>query len=153
MKMDALLLPSKEYKMANRKVGRPKIEYKSEYSHMLIAHMSKGLSFETFAAEVPPCLDTLYTWTHEIEEFSEAFKVAKAKCQLYWENTGIRGINGKIRGFSANGWAFWMKNRFKWHDNLEIKKPDTEKAKDDEIEKLANELLKLKGLHADDPVK
>ena len=92
--------------------GRP-TKYKPEYCTMLIEHMSSGLSFESFGANVDVCEDTLYEWAKVYPEFSEAKKIARIQCLKFWERIGIAGMSGKIKGFNAAIWIYNMKCRFR----------------------------------------
>lgn len=87
---------------------------------MLIQHMAKGLSFESFAAECGVHFDTLYEWVKKNPEFSEAKKIAQAQSLGVWENIGLQGVKGMIPGFNVAAWIFNMKNRFKWTDKVEV---------------------------------
>lgn len=91
-----------------------KSHFEKKYCDMLIAHMSKGLSFESFGAEIHRGRDTLYRWARRYPEFQEAKQKAEAHCQKWWELRGMEGLTEK--GFSAAIWIFNMKNRFKWVD-------------------------------------
>lgn len=102
-----------------KKLGRAS-KYKEEYCDLLIEHMKKGLSFDSFAGIVKVNLDTLYEWGKVHKEFSEAKKLAFEENRIYWEEIGIAGMVGKIPGFNATIWIFNMKNRFKWRDNHHI---------------------------------
>ena len=101
--------------------GRPS-KYKPEYCQLLINHMKKGLSFETFAAEVDVAPETLYEWCKAHEEFLHAKKIAKSHCQALWERIGIaQAVGDEDRGKgSTASWIFNMKNRFGWRDRKEI---------------------------------
>jgi len=114
-------------KLAARKRGQPTL-YKPEYCEMLIEHMAKGLSFESFAAITNTCDDTLYEWAKVHEEFSAAKKAAFQKCRLFWENLGVSHIMnesfGKGEGSKSLNSAVWiynMKCRFpkQWRDQTE----------------------------------
>jgi hypothetical protein len=119
-------------------IGAP-TKYKPEYCQMLIDHMAKGLSFETFAAVVDVDRDTIYHWCELFPAFSDAKLMAKEKCQLFWETLGIvYVVNGKTRTLrnpdgsvmtdsagnpvvvhgkeQLNGyvWGLNMRNRFGW---------------------------------------
>lgn len=121
--------------------GQP-TKYKPEYCEMLIEHMSGGFSLESFAGKINVSKDSLYQWAKDYKEFSDAFEVAKSKCQLFWEDTGIKGTLGKIRGFNGNTWAFWMKNRFQWHENIKTENKDVDsEEKNKTISKLASSIL------------
>lgn len=113
---------------AESKVGRPS-KYKPEFCEMLIEHMGQGYSFESFAGIIEVNQDTLHEWTKTHDCFSEAKKIAFAKCQNFWESLGIKHIinksdsefcgdsgSSKSRSLNAAVWVFNMKNRFKWKD-------------------------------------
>lgn len=86
--------------------------------------MSEGYSFETFAAEVDTCKETIYAWTRKHPEFLDAKKRAEAKCQKWWEAQGRAGLFcGKDEKFNATVWIFNMKNRFYWRDAKEDAAP------------------------------
>jgi len=108
--------------------GRPS-KYKPEFCELLIEHMSKGLSFESFSAIAEVNQDTLHEWVKVHEEFSESKKMAFANCQLFWEKLGVENILNvsessgrgddayhKSSTLNASIWIFNMKNRFKWRD-------------------------------------
>lgn len=99
--------------------GRP-TKYKPEYCQMLIDHMSQGLSFESFAADVDTWAGTLYRWEEAHPEFREAKRKGFEKCRKFYEKAGVAGFMGKIPGFNTAAWIFNMKNRFKWHDRQEL---------------------------------
>jgi len=96
-------------------IGRPS-KYREKFCAALIRHMTTGLSFESFSSVAGVHKDTLYAWTREYPDFSDAKKRAEAASLLYWEKLGIDGVKGKIKGFNAAMWIFNMKNRFKWRD-------------------------------------
>ena len=133
--------------------GQP-TKYKPEYCEMLIEHMSKGFSYETFAAVVNVDRDTIYNWEKLFVQFSDAKKKAFAQCQFFWENTGAIAMMGGVKNFSAPMWIFNMKNRFKWHDNVQVDLNDKNKeadsaAKDAKISALSSQLSALSGLKND----
>lgn len=69
--------------MAER-VGRPS-KFKPAYSNMLIEHLAEGASIASFAAEIGVARSTINQWAEDHPEFSEALKIAKAKCAAWWE--------------------------------------------------------------------
>lgn len=69
--------------MAER-VGRPS-KFKPAYSNMLIEHLAEGASIASFAAEIGVARSTINQWAEDYPEFSEALKIAKAKCAAWWE--------------------------------------------------------------------
>ena len=44
---------------------------------------------------------------------------AKRKGKLFWEQVGIDGMMGKIKGFNAKVWNINIKNRYGWQENPE----------------------------------
>lgn len=97
--------------------GQP-TKYKPEYCEALVAHMTDGCSFETFAAYCNVSIDTLYEWAKVHQEFSEAKKRAVVKSMDYWEKMGRAGTAGKLKGFNVASWIYTMKCRFPkyWRD-------------------------------------
>jgi len=73
------------------KMGRP-TKYKPEFCEMLIEHMSKGFSFESFAGkpEVRTSVDTLYHWTVLYKDFSDAKQSASTARLLAHEERADR---------------------------------------------------------------
>lgn len=113
---------------------RPTV-YKSEYCQMLIDHLEKGYSFESFAGLVGVCKQTLYNWADEHQEFLDSKKAGIEKARLFWEKEGIEGLwtieenegSGKDqirrrKQINSTIWLFNMKNRFpkEWSDKKEI---------------------------------
>lgn len=122
--------------------GRP-TKYKPEYDEKLVIHMAQGLSFEAFAGDIDVNQDTLHEWVKVHPSFSEAKKRAFAKCQIFWERIGIRGLfveKGEAP-LNTGVWVFNMKNRFKWTDRISVDAPpererDFIDTSDDELDKL-----------------
>ena len=102
-------------------MGRPKRPYLEEYGPMLIEHMEKGLSFESFAGVLRTGKEQIYNWLKSEEDFANAKKVGDMLCMLFWEKLGIAGTIGdkKIKSFNTGTWIFNMKNRFGWSEKKE----------------------------------
>lgn len=100
---------------------------------MLIEHMSKGLSFESFGAVINVDRDTVFEWVKVHKDFSDAKRIAFDNCLLFWEEMGIRG--SFHRDFKPASWIYNMKCRFRkqgWNDQqtLEVQeKSDATKRK------------------------
>ena len=99
--------------------GRP-TKYKEEYCQMLIDHMEKGFSFNSFAGIIRVNTDTLAEWRNKHKSFSDAQKLGRALSSLFWEKMGMAGAAGRVPGFNAATWIFNMKNRFGWKDKQEL---------------------------------
>jgi len=111
--------------------GRP-TKYDPKYCDMLVKHMAKGFSFESFAGVVKTCIQTLYTWSKEHREFLDAKAEGHAQGMRFWEDAGIEGMWNEKEGRTLNAsvWIFNMKNRYQWRDKQEIEaKIDYEREK------------------------
>lgn len=99
--------------------------------------MSKGYSFESFAAIIDVNKDSLNEWAHKHKEFSVAKKRAIDKCRYWWEQMGIAGIwesmgqrtgknNKDPKKLNTAMWIYNMKCRFReeWRDEI-VHKGDT----------------------------
>lgn len=104
-----------------RPIGRPPTQFKPEYCEKLIEHMKSGYSFESFGAKIPCGSQLLWQWFKEIPEFSKAKEIAESYSRFFWEDLGIRGIQGEFESFNASSYIFTMKNRFHWRDNVDLK--------------------------------
>lgn len=100
-------------------VGRP-TQYREEYCEMLIEHMSKGLSYESFAGLIGVGRSTIYDWEKSQPAFSDAKSVGHAKMTLNLEEIGLKGMMGKLKGFNASTFIFTMKNKCGWSDKNEV---------------------------------
>lgn len=128
-------------------------KYKKEFDDGIIAHMEKGLSFETYAAIISVHRDTLYQWVKDYPEFSDAVKIAKAKCELFWEQLGLNYITHTDSKFESTPkinsaiYIFNMKNRFGWKDrqdvtaDVKINSKELEEMSDDELLDLSKRAL------------
>jgi hypothetical protein len=142
-----------------KKLGRPTI-YDPKYCAMVIEHMEKGFSFESFAGVVSTTKQTIYEWAEKFPEFGDAKKIAEAKCQIFWEELGMKHIitqseswhqgGSKSSSLNASVWIFNMKNRFKWRDQRQIELEDKTKPQEAEIlgelgSKIVEALKKING--------
>ncbi len=109
--------------------------------------MSKGLSYETFAAVVDSTKRTIYSWEEHFPEFLHAKEKAFAKCQKHWEELGNRYVvnvsskEGPNETLNTGVCVFNMKNRFKWTDRVEVtplepKKREFADLSDEELEEM-----------------
>jgi hypothetical protein len=100
--------------------------YKKKYCEELIDFGEHGKSVVAFCAKLGIHKDTFYTWTHKHAEFTEAFKKYRAKCEAYWINLGMAGLSGKIKGFNAAVWIFYMKAVHQWRENTHVQPDNVE---------------------------
>lgn len=128
--------------MAKKKYDKPgqPTKYKPEYCQKLIDHCKQGLSFETFGATIGVARDCVFEWAKTFPEFSDAKSTALDQAQLFYEQEGSKGMLGRTRNFNSTVWVFNMKNRFKWHDNIQVQQ-DLKVETIDKTKELAAELL------------
>lgn len=134
--------------------GRP-TKFQPEYCEMLINHLKRGKSYQTFAAVVDVCIDTLYEWERNFPMFSDAKKRGWAHYQLWWEDHGQDGMYNETfkdndgmtvsKSINSTLWIYNMKCRFPkdWRDRVEVVEKSTITIDtSDEINKWAEEYKK-----------
>jgi len=114
-------------------IGRP-TKYNQSFCDVVIRLMKKGHSKLFVAGKLGISRDTLYEWCRKYPEFSDTIKAGEMMSYAYWEDLGMRGMMGKVKGFRPSLWIFTMKARFGWRDNAPIK------TSDDEMDRLEREL-------------
>ena len=100
-------------------MARPS-KYKEAYCDLVIEHMSEGASLTSFAAEIGVARSSINEWMEHNPEFSEAVKIAKAKCSAWWERVGRQNaVNG---GGNATLVIFGLKNMApdEWREKQEL---------------------------------
>jgi hypothetical protein len=91
-------------------------EYSAEYAPMLLEHMSEGYDLISFGAVIGTSAEVLKGWLTENDDFKEAFDLGETKAAFFWQELGIRGTKGQMKGYNQKTWEFVMKNRFGWTD-------------------------------------
>ena len=110
--------------------------YKPEYCQMLIDHLTKGHSFESFGGRINMGYSTMYTWVDPKSpvfepDFLEAKEIGLTLGLKVWERIGKKGMLGQHKTtvdtntrdggistlkvaakFNAVVWAMTMKNRY-----------------------------------------
>lgn len=56
--------------------------------------------------------DTFRIWRQKHPELEEAWQYAKLASQAFYEELGLRGLAGLIKGFNFNSYAMTMNNKF-----------------------------------------
>lgn len=87
-------------KARNPTVGRPS-KYNAAFCDRLVEHMAKGLTFESFGAEVGVHRDTLYAWAEKHPAFSDAKKRGVAHSELFYLKLSHSIATGQLRRLSA----------------------------------------------------
>ena len=108
--------------MEDRNPGGRPTKYKSEYCDQLVEHMAQGFPYETFAALIDVCRETLYEWEKKHEEFFHAKKRGKEKTYLALVSKGMDSIHDPGT-LNNTVWIFMMKNMCGWTDKKEESAP------------------------------
>lgn len=98
----------------------PESHFREEYCDLLVDHMARGHSFESFGSVVNKSRKTLYKWVDKFETFSEAKEIGTLKSLEFFEKLGMAAMAGRIKGFQAAVYIFTMKNRHGWRDQLDL---------------------------------
>lgn len=100
--------------------GRP-TKYQEAYAELVIEEMATGKSLTAFAAEIGVARSSINEWMEHHDEFSEAVKIAKAKCAAWWEAKGrLLATTGGGPG-QATAVIFGLKNMAAddWREKVE----------------------------------
>lgn len=113
----------------NKKIGAPKGNNnaealktpaeRQEAFRLYCLHIAAGYAATSFYE--PVCDDTIDDMLKRYpNEFNlKELRRARNKGRLVWEQIGLRGTIGKIKGFNAHSWKFNMQNRLGWKDRSE----------------------------------
>lgn len=136
---DLLGLNKKEPKP--RPIGRPS-KYDPAFCEMLLDHMWKGNSFQSFAAELGVSIDTIYEWAKVHTDFSESKKQGQGFEIAYWERILRGGAQGSLKDFSATATIFALKNKAPafYRDKIHVDaNPSMDKTKEEMHDLLQND--------------
>ena len=89
--------------------GRPST-YSEAYCDLVIEEMAEGKSLTAFAAEIGVARSTINVWMEANPDFSEAVKIAKAKCASWWEAKGRQMATSGGGPGQATAVIFGLKN-------------------------------------------
>jgi len=98
------------------KLGRP-TDFKPEYCEMLIEHMKKTQTYESFSTELGVCRKTLYNWERDNPSFLHAKRIGKEFFERSMFNIGMSIATGKIKGNPAC-FIFLAKNTTSFRDDV-----------------------------------
>lgn len=87
---------------------------------MLIAHMERGYSFDTFAATIRVNPDSLYEWLKHHENFSEAKKIGSALRNYLVETKFMETVDMPSKKCNPAQMIYWTKNTLGWSDKVEV---------------------------------
>lgn len=105
--------------MTNRARKVAPYKYKPEFCNMLLDHMSRGYSFESFGAVINVVRSTLYKWCDDFPEFGDAKDIAFAKAQYWYERRLVAKVSGDFdceidaKEIDTSSLIFALKTRFK----------------------------------------
>jgi transposase len=117
-------------------------KYRPEYCEVAIEVLSAGKSLAAVCAQIGICRETLTNWKNAHPDFNAAMRFGVQKCQVYWEDMGMDGIQGNIEKFGASPWIFSMKNRFR--EDYKEEKEDKSDTAVSVLEKIISGELKIK---------
>lgn len=100
------------------KLGRP-TKYKRKFCQIAYDLLSKGYSKEALAGNLGVSKQCLYEWVQAHKDFGDAVERGVSASQFFWEDLGMRGTQGQIKGFNPTAWMFNMKNRFGWAEKTD----------------------------------
>jgi len=100
------------------KLGRPS-KYKHKFCAIAYDLLSEGYSKEALAGKIGVSKQCFYEWVQAYNDFGDAVGRGETASQLFWEEMGMRGAMGQIKGFNASSWMFNMKNRFAWAEKVD----------------------------------
>lgn len=72
-----------------------KPKYKPEYCEMLLDHLSKGFSYDSFGGDIGICRATMYNWEEAHPEWKEAKIQGQKNGQKFFEQRLIAKISGQ----------------------------------------------------------
>ncbi len=105
--------------------GRP-TKYKKSYGKALIKHCENGGWAMSFCGEIGISRDTFYAWIKKYPYFSDTYKIARQKSQLWYAKLLRQQALGRGPGSKGNlGAIIWiMKNCHGWTDRpVEVEDP------------------------------
>jgi hypothetical protein len=100
------------------KLGRP-TDYNDSLPLKLFQAMTEGKSVTRFCADIDIARKTFYQWIDKYPDFSNAFEVAKEKCEAHWEEWLVNNFSNK--DINSTLVKLFFANRFGWHDKSESK--------------------------------
>jgi hypothetical protein len=86
------------------------LDYDEKYCDMVIDHMSKGFSYESFAGSLGITVGHLKTWENNHAEFLEAKDIGQAKRLYNNEILLNESTRGELPGSNLGGVIFKLKN-------------------------------------------
>ncbi len=108
--------PSESPEKKPATTGRP-TDYRPELCQIVVDIAKRGPStLVIIACELGVHRDTLHEWSKVHPEFSDAIKMVKQYQEANMQKIGLAGMVGKLKGFSAGTWIFYMKAQFNWDE-------------------------------------
>ena len=103
----------KEGELIKKDTGRPS-SFKVDYLKQLSELVAQGYTVTRICAEWGISRDTYYRWMKENPDFAEASEIGDAAREAWFEQVGIAGMTGQIKGFNATVYLGFMNNKFGW---------------------------------------
>jgi len=86
-------------------------------------HVEKGYSIDCF----PDCdFKTIKKYMKDYPQEFQSDQISRSQRlgRMFWEQIGLSGTVGKIKGFNAKSWDLNMKNRYGWKEKQDITSGD-----------------------------
>ena len=104
-------IPGKKHESHKRGEAHGNSVFKPEYCEQVIELGKQGKSAAQMASHFGICRFTIDKWAADIPEFGEAYAIARAHCQAWWEDAGQSGMY--LEKFNAAVWKKSVESRFK----------------------------------------
>ena len=97
------------------------IAYKpSQHPKLIIEAFLNGYSEDSLAGALAISQKTFDAWVKKYPKMREALVEGKAAERFYWEQVGLDGMSGKIKGFNHQVWLATMRARFGYTETTKV---------------------------------
>lgn len=79
--------------------------FRDEYCERLVAHMARGFSFYSFAAQIDSDEATILGWTEKFEHFARARAIGTTKRREFYEKAGHALMMGQMKTVTEEEYA------------------------------------------------
>ena len=117
------------------------VEFDELYCDMLVEHMKKGFSFNSFGATIGASALTLRRWRELYDSFDEAAKLGESHSLHYWEKILVTSAAGKLKGHNGKLIELVLKCRFLWTEKQHI---ELTGSLETELRRLSDKELEIK---------
>jgi hypothetical protein len=153
---------SQNHKELSKEIIRrgPKSSYKAKFCQEVQEQMALGKKDCQLAVHFGISESTFYKWRRENTDFEEAYQKGLAACEKWWEDEGMRQMQGGEKG-KFNHWISFMNRKFKWagketgttnNTQININTMNILQSKSDQelIDYIQNSLNELQGIYTEE---